>query len=130
MLWHCLACTTAYAVGLPACPQCGGTEYVEGGPGEMPKITLHGGPSYAQERPGEAGDRFAAVNAPEPTPVVELPIPPAVTAPKADWVEHAAAVVEVHPEPDTLPDPATLTKPELIQHFGSDALPDTTSASE
>lgn len=45
MLWHCQGCSTAYAVGLLACPQCGSTDYVEEGSEDMPKITVHGGPS-------------------------------------------------------------------------------------
>lgn len=44
-LWTCLACTTRYAVGLPACPHCRSTDYEEDG--AMPKITRHGGPSVA-----------------------------------------------------------------------------------
>lgn len=43
-LWHCRTCSTAYAVGLPACPHCRSTSKEEDG---MPKTTVHGGPSYA-----------------------------------------------------------------------------------
>lgn len=30
-LWHCTTCTARYAVGLPACPQCGGLDFLENG---------------------------------------------------------------------------------------------------
>lgn len=40
MLWYCCNCTTAYAVGLEACPHCGSTEYQEE---PVSKITVHGG---------------------------------------------------------------------------------------
>ncbi|NGO68522.1 hypothetical protein [Streptomyces boncukensis] len=43
-LWECAECTTAYAVGLSACPHCKSTKRVED---DMPKITRHGGPSVA-----------------------------------------------------------------------------------
>lgn len=42
-LWTCAGCSTHYAVGLPACPQCAGTDHHE--EGVMPKITIHGGPT-------------------------------------------------------------------------------------
>jgi hypothetical protein len=41
----CRECTTRFAVGLPACPQCGSTDHEEDG--AMPKITRHGGPTIA-----------------------------------------------------------------------------------
>jgi len=31
MLWICQACTTAYSVDAPRCPQCGSTDYREQG---------------------------------------------------------------------------------------------------
>lgn len=46
-MWMCTGCTTAYAVGVARCPQCGSTEYVEEGAEGMAKITVHGGPSDA-----------------------------------------------------------------------------------
>ncbi|MEU0465024.1 hypothetical protein ABZ215_13555 [Amycolatopsis sp. NPDC006131] len=46
MLWICQECTTAYAVGLLACPHCASTNYLEEGQ-DMPKITVHGGASNA-----------------------------------------------------------------------------------
>ena len=45
-LWVCTGCTAAYSVGARCCPQCGSTDYVEEGQ-DMPKITVHGGPSIA-----------------------------------------------------------------------------------
>jgi len=35
-LWHCLECTTRYAVGLPKCPQCNSTEYTDNPDGVRP----------------------------------------------------------------------------------------------
>lgn len=40
----CTSCTAKFAVGLPKCPQCGSTEYVEDGD-LMAKITRYGGAS-------------------------------------------------------------------------------------
>jgi hypothetical protein len=40
----CSGCTTKFAVGLPRCPHCGSTEYVEDGD-PMAKISRHGGAS-------------------------------------------------------------------------------------
>lgn len=45
----CLSCTTAFAVGLRRCPQCGSTEHVEQGDAEgMPKI--NSGPQGATDK--------------------------------------------------------------------------------
>jgi hypothetical protein len=44
-LRRCRECTTAFAVGLPACPHCRSTDHEEDG--AMPKITRHGGPTIA-----------------------------------------------------------------------------------
>lgn len=44
--WTCLECTTAYAVGLQACPNCRATDYEETG---MPKITVASGATYTAE---------------------------------------------------------------------------------
>jgi hypothetical protein len=38
----CTGCSTAYAVGLPRCPQCQSRDRIEEGQ-DMPKITVHGG---------------------------------------------------------------------------------------
>jgi hypothetical protein len=55
MLLICTNCTTAYAVGGERCPHCGGNERVEQGD-QMPKITVHGGPSnrYSDPRPSDS----------------------------------------------------------------------------
>lgn len=45
-LWICTDCTSRYSVGAVRCPQCGGSDHVEEGQ-NMPKITVHGGPSIA-----------------------------------------------------------------------------------
>lgn len=45
---ECRGCTTAFAVGLRACPHCRSTDFVEQGQ-DMPKITAHGGPSNAAD---------------------------------------------------------------------------------
>lgn len=42
-LWLCRQCTAAYAVGLPACPQCASTDYQED---HMPKISRASGVTY------------------------------------------------------------------------------------
>lgn len=51
MLWVCQGadCGARYAVGLPRCPQCSGTDYAEQGAEDMPKITVHGGASVEAE---------------------------------------------------------------------------------
>lgn len=64
MLWICEACTCRYSVGAPSCPQCGSTEYVEEGSEDMPKITVHGGPSFEGE-PADPPSEAAPVLEPE-----------------------------------------------------------------
>ncbi|GIH23008.1 hypothetical protein Aph01nite_13180 [Acrocarpospora phusangensis] len=55
MLWVCADCTTAYAVGLGACPHCGSTDWYE--EGKVPKVHKDRGPTYAQDIPaGPDGD--------------------------------------------------------------------------
>jgi hypothetical protein len=51
-IWECAECTARYAVGLPECPQCGSTVRVNEKTQpeseeeqDMPKVTVHGGPS-------------------------------------------------------------------------------------
>jgi hypothetical protein len=44
MTWVCGECTTAYAVGLPACPHCGTESSFE--EGSVPKIHADRGPTY------------------------------------------------------------------------------------
>ena len=51
-LWHCRACTTAYAVGLPACPHCRSTSKEE--EDAVPKSHVHRGPTHEGDQPAEA----------------------------------------------------------------------------
>jgi len=60
MLWVCQACTTAYSVGAPACPQCGADDHVDEGARTV-EIAVNG---------GEFVDVTEYV-LPEPTPVEE-----------------------------------------------------------
>lgn len=80
-LWICKDCTAAYAVGLPACPQCGSTTHTTKDDLEraMPKISRSGGPSY-ETAPADAQPTETAA-APETEP--EAPPAPAKSA-KAD----------------------------------------------
>lgn len=82
MLWICLGCTSRYSVDAPRCPECGSTEYVEEGQ-DMPKITVHGGASYAPADSGEGDQGFL-----EDAPVAK----PAVNEPKAAWVAYAVSL--------------------------------------
>lgn len=50
----CDECTTKYAPDAPRCPHCGHTESHE--EGQMPKITVHGGPSDATLNPPTPDD--------------------------------------------------------------------------
>jgi len=49
----CGKCTAKFAVGLARCPHCGSTNFTEDW--QMPKNTVHGGPSNATAGPGEPG---------------------------------------------------------------------------
>jgi hypothetical protein len=57
-VWTCADCTTDYAVGAPECPQCGSVVRIDERPrpkeegNDMPKITVHGGPSNAAASEG------------------------------------------------------------------------------
>lgn len=74
-LWICARCSAAYAVGAPGCPQCQCTDYLEADP--MPKITVHGGATNADDT--EAGDASQPVGEPGP----ELAAPAVVPEPAA-----------------------------------------------
>lgn len=50
-LWLCRRCTTQFAVGLHCCPQCTGTDVAE--VEDMPKISVHKGPTIAGEHGSE-----------------------------------------------------------------------------
>lgn len=94
----CTSCTTKFAVGLPKCPHCGSTEFVEDGD-VMAKITRHGGASdntvpepeaeaEAVEAPAPETEEPPAA-APEPEPVRDEagePEQPAADVPEyGDW---------------------------------------------
>jgi hypothetical protein len=76
-LWHCTSCSTAYAVGLPACPHCRSTSKEEDA---VPKNTKAGGPSYEGHvdvsSPDTAAPEWApeveAEPQPEPVPADEV----------------------------------------------------------
>ncbi len=58
--WECRSCTAAYAPGAPGCPQCGTNDPIDEAEqlrreNEMPKITVHSGPSNADAEPGQPG---------------------------------------------------------------------------
>lgn len=63
MLWECAECTCRYSVGASACPQCGSTDHYEEGSEDMPKITVHGGPSNVDD-PAPENTEVVAVDAP------------------------------------------------------------------
>lgn len=54
MLWTCRKCGTRFAVGLPFCPHCTGTD-IERDEEGMAKTTVHGGPSDQHAEPGQPG---------------------------------------------------------------------------
>lgn len=59
-LWRCRRCGTRFAVGLPYCPHCTGTD-VEEDTGDMAKNTVHGGASDQLAEPGQPGYQAPAV---------------------------------------------------------------------
>jgi hypothetical protein len=81
VLWHCCDCSTAYAVGLPACPHCRSTSKEEDA---VPKSHVHRGPSYEGHVDVSSSDTAApewapasepgepVIEEPEPEPVAEL----------------------------------------------------------
>jgi hypothetical protein len=80
-LWRCRKCGCTFAVGLPYCPQCTGTDVEEDAP--VAKISKHGGPSdQSVAQPvvagaGEADGGGEVVEAPH------RPKPSAEAAPEA-----------------------------------------------
>src|SRR6185312_15605836 len=136
----CLGCSTAYAVGIQACPQCGtptrnaiydweddvvakasaeggATFYLPEGqpvPDDLPDGVRLVGPGTPQDAPETPADRgIVGEHGPELVTLPgagEVPAPPPVSAPKAEWVEHAAAVLDVPAE-----EAAALTKAELVE---------------
>jgi hypothetical protein len=67
----CTSCTTKFAVGLPRCPHCRSTEYVEDGD-PMAKITRNGGvtddaaPAVEEDAAAAESDPAAAAAADQP----------------------------------------------------------------
>lgn len=80
-IWTCPSCTARYAVGLPACPQCG-TPSTQGD--DVPKISLNG-PSYEDGHAPDAAAPETAQPEPEvePDPEPEIDPEPEVEAPRA-----------------------------------------------
>ncbi len=104
--WVCGACGSLWNAGAPCCPSCRSTDHDEEG-ATVPNATT-GGPSY---EPGREPDGYTAPSEPDAAGQAPAgtgvppgdsgasegvsgpqPDPPPVKAPKADWVEHAAAV--------------------------------------
>lgn len=104
-LWHCAACTAAYAVGSPCCPQCGSTE--REGEVQMPKIN-RAGVSYEPGRePGalagqDGAAAAAAPGSPAPDPGQD-PAPPGSAEPPAAGPEDAGTEPEAKPAPARVP---------------------------
>lgn len=98
----CTSCTTKFAVGLPKCPHCGSTDYVEDGD-VMAKITRSGGASDD------------TLPAPEPVDVpADSPAPQDAQAavPEPEQESEAGGEDEAHKEPSpeaeaVEPDPAS-----------------------
>jgi hypothetical protein len=133
-----MGCRTVYAVGIPACPQCGVTEYADTEGGTVAKVSAEGGPTlYVAEGdpvPDDVaeGVRLVGPGAPaegtaEPATATEEPplvsvaeqraagVPPEETVTIAD--QKAGAEVPGTPDPDpgdsgkSKASPATYPKP-------------------
>lgn len=120
--WECRECTTAYAPGAPACPQCGTNdpvkeaEQLEKEREQMAKITVHGGPSNADAEPGHVPDEGVGaetleVTEEEATEVGELP----------EVVDYNGFTVEdLRAELKERKLPTSGTKPELVERLAED----------
>ena len=124
----CLGCSTAYAIGIQACPQCGTPtrNAIYDWESDVAKASAEGGATFylpeGQPVPGDLPDGVRLVGpgapqdvpeapeAPGPAPEAEVPAPPPLNAPKAEWVEHAAAAGVL-----PLEEAAALTKADLIE---------------
>lgn len=69
--WQCQGCPAVYAVGLPACPACGSTEYEEYG--VMPKISNGAGATDAQGVVGTAPEDIPAAGGDQGEPAAAEP---------------------------------------------------------
>jgi hypothetical protein len=116
--WECRGCTAAYAPGAPRCPQCGvddpieEAEQLEKEREQMPKITVHGGPSNVDAAPGEPG-HIPDETADTVDETVEVPDPPDANAKKADWVDYA---VELGHDRATV---ESFTKADIVELVGT-----------
>jgi hypothetical protein len=124
----CECCGTKCAADLTRCPHCGATDLHE--EGEMPKITVHNGPSHEgdaqppagftgewstgeHEHPG-TGQPMTAVEAPADGTDVELAGDAVVEAPESasvDDIEAEGDDIGNDAEPDAQPAAATLPRP-------------------
>jgi RNA polymerase subunit RPABC4/transcription elongation factor Spt4 len=93
----CANCTTKCAGDLTSCPHCKSTDLKEDG--TMPKITRHGGPSYAADIPDEHDHAEPEVDEPE------LPLG------ESEESEAEGDVVDNDVEPDAEPAAATTPRP-------------------
>ncbi len=113
--WHCRRCGADFAVGLPYCPQCTGTDVCETGSedhivGKISKAAgaSNGVPAAESAQRSTVGERGPeSVRFPHGSTVVPVHAPPApaagddgpvraprpsTAAPKADWVAHAVTL--------------------------------------
>ena len=97
-LWACEECGCKFAVGLPACPQCGSEDWTEDG---MPKITTWGGPSYEHGPGGPPAteEQAATEEAPEVPDGAEGAAPEAPGAGTETVPETPAKTVTPPPPP-------------------------------
>lgn len=96
-LWICRSCTAAYAVGLAACPQCGGTEHDEENE-HMAKISKGSGPSY---EPGK--EPYGVPDEPETAPDVQAETVDETGAPSGTEAQDTAPPADTAPH---APEPA------------------------
>lgn len=99
--WRCLGCRTVYAVGIPACPHCGDTDYDEGD--DVAKVSAEGGATH-----------YVAEGQPVPD---DLPPEVRLVGP--------GAPAPAQPEPE--PEPAEET-PEVVPDPSPDSTPPVSSA--
>lgn len=105
VMWACDACGCyGIATDLETCPHCGEER-------KMPKTTAGGGFTNKDAAPGEPG--YITPAAADAAEAPQAAGPPAVNAPKADWVDHA---VSQGADPDTA---AAMTKAQLIEEHGN-----------
>ena len=125
--WACQGCRTVYAVGIPACPHCGSADYKEDGvakaspetgatfyvaegddvPGDLPEGVRPVGPGAPAPEPEKIPEpEPEAEKIPEPEAVPEHP---PVSAPKAEWVDHAVAAGADRDEAEAM------TKADLVE---------------